>query len=212
MADPRYFYSAQRRIVLAANLKCGYATLNGALTKASDSTGFHCATDPKANVQTAERAIFFVREPKSRFLSFYRNWIIKRVPGDAGVQTVFRNIEKWFSSRDFQRLAEATTEEKSNPEFFQFFLHRLGPLVMLERHTAPQFWLYQIYGIDLDAFTEVYDFKENTRILVELGIYARIENRGDPQATEGLGENALLDEFCRIIYSRDYAELGSYFS
>lgn len=74
--EPRIILSDDGKLAIAANLKCGYSTLNHALCGRDAAPGYSKAQDPARQVPLAVRRILFVRDPLARFLSFYRNWVI----------------------------------------------------------------------------------------------------------------------------------------
>ena len=109
--DRRFIVETDGSTVVAVSLKCGFATLNHALVQSNPAPRHHYSMDPAQDVAAAERVVLFVRDPQSRFKSFFRNWIVDKAYGDDNNQTVYKNTSRYLRSTDIDRLANTPTEE-----------------------------------------------------------------------------------------------------
>jgi len=108
--------------VIAVNLKCGFATLIHALVQSNPAPIHDYSADPATDVARARRVVLFVRDPQSRFKSFFRNWIVNKTPGCQDNQTVYKNISRYLRASDIQCLAYTPPEERNTREFPAGFL------------------------------------------------------------------------------------------
>lgn len=163
--DRRFMVETSGDTVIAVNLKCGFATLNHALIASNPAPAHAYSDDPLMDIERAKRVVMFVRDPPSRFKSFFRNWIVDKIPGTNANQTVYRNVSRFLRPADMKRLTETPAEERNTSEFLRFFTAAMGPALLQERHMAPQWHLLQKYGIAPDSITEIRNFRENTTFL-----------------------------------------------
>lgn len=209
--DRRFIVENSSETVIAVNLKCGYSTLNHALVQSNPTPVHHYSADPATDVARARRVVLFVRDPQSRFKSFFRNWIVDKIPGSDDNQTVYNNLAPYLRDTDTRRLAETPREARNNADFLSFFLTAIGPAFIQERHMSPQWYLLQKYHIPISQITEIRNYRENTGFLeAEYGIEPEVRN-----VTRARGHDPLdcpeLEEFCRVMYARDYQMFGEYF-
>ena len=209
--DRRYFVENNKETVIAVNLKCGYSTINHALIQSNPSPLHDYSAAPARDVAEAKRVVLFVREPQSRFKSFFRNWIVDKFPGTDENQTIYNNFAHYLRDSDMQRLSETPREDRNTPEFISFFLTAVGPAFIQERHMSPQWYLLQKYHIPIGQITEIRNYRENTAFLeAEYGIKPEVRN-----VTRAHGPDPLdcpeLESFCKVMYARDYEMFGDHF-
>lgn len=126
-------------------------------------------------------------------------------------QQGFAFAKRWMQPRSFDRLTRATAEDKNTAAFLAFFLDEIGPAVVSNQHTAPQWQLLQINGLSHEDLTEIRNYKDNTAVLTsEFAIVAEIRNVTRTTGPDPLDSDELT-AFCRVSYARDYSMFGDHF-
>ena len=205
--DKRLFLDKRNNVLFAANLKCGYSSLNNAVFADGFPGDFVNIANLEDGIDADTRTILFTRDPADRFLSFYANWVIDKDYSQTPDWGVLKIFQRNFSAAYFQELTHASAEEKATPAFLDEFIINFAPFVTADRHTAPQFLLYQHYGKSIRFFTDIIDFKENITLIKELyGVNLNITNKTNPGHKARLNTER-LQAFCETVYGRDYKEL-----
>ncbi|NRB35709.1 MAG: sulfotransferase family 2 domain-containing protein [Rhodobacteraceae bacterium] len=191
--------------------KCGFSTMRAALVTDPKQPIVETLMRPGDSFALAEHTVMFVREPKDRLKSYYRNWFLEPTHGVGPEQTQFRKAKRLMRPAAFQRLMTASPDERNTSDFFMEFLYELGPGIMNDEHTQPLWSILSPCQADVDEVSEILNFKENIPFLEKhYGIKQSVKNTSKRLNPDPL-DCPELDDYCQRMYGRDYEMFGRYF-
>jgi len=169
--EARSFLSGDGQTMVLCPLKCGFSTFNHHLIKPGVArNGDLAGLDPLRT-----RVIFMTRDPVSRFLAFYKNWVVDKGLGDP--RPPVRFMHDWLPPDYLQRLGGLTPAEKARPDEILTFLRNAGPAILNEGHMAPQWAFLYRAGLRENSPVTFVDYRQGLAVIRHVfGVEAAVRN------------------------------------
>ena len=197
-ADSRTFFDDATGTLILCPFKCGFATFNQHLAQPGRTRNIDLNAGEAAQ---ADRVIFMVREPVSRFLSFYKNWVVTKNLTDSKPPLKF--MRKWLEPAFFDRLDGLDKQDRSDPKLILEFIRNIGPAILNEGHMQPQWMLLYRAGMIGRDDIEFVDYRNGLDVIQnQFAISAEIRNVTGSQSLE---INSQTQEALDLLYWRDRA-------
>ncbi|MAY47200.1 MAG: hypothetical protein CML65_18350 [Rhodobacteraceae bacterium] len=211
--DSRIFIRHDDACALIVNMKCGYSTVNRALVKGLETPVARVSAKPRQDLAAVDERILFVRHPVDRFVSYYKDKVIRRKRERARATKADWDFEaRWMEKADLDRLKAAGADEAASRDFFNFYVSAIGPAFWENRHTVPQWAILQGLRMTVSDVS-MKDYRENLAVLKDrFGVDAGVRNVSKSVGvSDALPFRDLAERFCEVFYARDYDMFGQAF-
>ena len=221
--DHRFFIDYEKSCLSYVPQKCGWATYYRSLI--ADSV--HSSVQPlyKEDFKSVDKVlssfykIFHFRNPYSRLASAIADKFI-----EARDDNFLRKLKREFSNL-YTTISEIkskddksdATEGSSDIKIIHLVIKNLPDIAKFDPHFKDQVIFINRYGINLDWFDEIQDYKNNLRIIKEVFGVSSKENlkvRNKSHKTHEIEAFLRQDSFCNQkvinVYSNDFRLLEDY--
>jgi hypothetical protein len=207
----RILFSDRDGMIVFTNFKVGYTSINQVLPKKGWSTEIRLPEHrPLLREKRHYIKTFVYREPQSRLVSYYKNWIVDKAPdyvapGGTGNHG-FLNIKRFFPKSVAKQFYTASHEELCSREFFEMWLENLQYSWHRDRHTQPQHLIYSDFALGIEDMAYVVPLPKlgewmTKRLELDIGVGNRSHSE---ELAHFYGEK--LSDFARFVYVRDYKD------
>ena len=134
----RVILNIKKRTLILVNYKCGFSALNDYLSP--NWIRVHPRISPIICLLFKKwlKIVFVYRDPEDRFISFYRNWMIKRLHRDGASQNPFIKLLKENSNNSDVALYLENLESKKPDLLIDEFMKVFHTIYNLDGHTRQQ--------------------------------------------------------------------------
>jgi hypothetical protein len=214
----RYLINHKEKFIVFVNFKCGFTAINSAAARNQDidTSIINPAKFQQwlLNNDISQFLCYFIsRNPLSRLVSYYYNWIVvknevffyKKINSDVKNKH-FENLKNVMTIEDYCLIAGATSKQKVSPEMFTLFLKYLPEFFMLDPHTMPQHNLFSAAGMKFSEIDRVIDNSDMANELSAL-LGKKIPQLNMSAYTETSPDQLLSSVDLTVVeqrYARDY--------